>query len=141
MVTAIIDRHVNAWWQTKFVIGADDCAFAVRAILAETGATQIYANRVGEMKTADAIDQHIADETGGRGLVALMVRIAADHGWKRIHPGEAADGDLVILRDPTTKQPVIGIARGSRVLTRSDPGVVAMPLSWASVAYRVIHGA
>lgn len=139
MVTALIDQHVARWLRAPFVVGRDDCAFAVRALLAEAGATTIYENRVGEFGTAEAIEQFIAEETGGRGLVALILQIARQHGWPRIHPGEAVDGDIVILRGPDGA-PVVGVARGRHVLTRANPGVVSLPLLCASVAFRVPHG-
>ncbi len=140
MVAAVIDRHVAQWLKRPFTIGSDDCAFAVRAILQETGATAIYQNRIGEFRTADEIEEFLAEETGGNGLATLIRNIARDHGWARIRPLEAVDGDIVLLRDPVTKAPVVGIARGRHVLTRIADGVLALPKEWASVAFRVTHG-
>lgn len=139
MVASLIDRHAGEWMRRPFITGADDCAFAVRAILAEGGATQIYENRIGEFRTDDEIDAFIADETGGRGLVALICQIARLHGWRRVRPVESIDGDLVLLRDPQ-RLPIVGIVRGPMALTRARPGMAAIPKHAASVAFRVIYG-
>lgn len=137
MVAAVIDRHVAEWLRRPFTIGSDDCAFAVRAILQEAGATCVYQNRVGEFRTAAEIDDFLAEETGGHGLATLIGRIARDHGWPRQRPILAQDGDLALLRDPKSKAPVVGIVRGSHVLTRANSGFLAVPKHWAKVAYRV----
>lgn len=137
MLAPVIDRHVAEWLRRPFAIGSDDCAFAVRAILQEAGATSIYQNRVGEFRTAEAVDAFIAGETNGRGLVALIAQIAREHGWPRCRPGLAVDGDLALLRDPKDGAPVLGIVRGQHVLTRIRGGVLALPKEWAVLAYRV----
>jgi hypothetical protein len=139
MVASLIDRHAGEWMRRPFITGEDDCAFAVRAILAEAGATQIYENRVGEFRTDDEIDAFIADETGGKGLVALICQIARRHGWRRVRPIEALDGDLVLIRG-SDGLPVVGIVRGPMALTRARPGMAAIPKHAASVAFRVIYG-
>lgn len=141
MVAAVIDRHVAAWMARPFVIGADDCAFAVRALLEETGATRVYANRVGEFRDEAAIAGFIAGETGGGGLVALVRDVARRHGWPRRRPDRAADGDIALLRAPDGL-PVLGVVRGPMIVTRARPrGVVAVPRASAIVAFGVCHGA
>lgn len=139
MVSAIIDRHVGEWIRRPFTIGSDDCAFAVRAILEEAGATTVYQNRVGEFRTAADIDEFIASETGGAGLASLIWRIARQHGWRRIRASEAGDGDIVVFRGPD-REPCLGIVRGPMVLTRANPGVLAFPKGRAVLAFKVHHG-
>lgn len=140
MVAAVINRHVAGWMVRPFVTGADDCAFAVRAILEETGATRVYSNLVGEFRDAAAIAGFMAGETGGGGLVALVRGIARQHGWPRRRPEHAADGDIALLRAPDGL-PVLGIVCGPMIVTRARPrGVVAVPRASAVVAFGVSHG-
>lgn len=140
MVAALIDRHIAEWMAEPFRIGSDDCAFSVRAILQDGGATTIYQNRIGEFTTAAAVDEFIAAETGGGGLAALVWQIARRHGWRRIRPAGAQDGDIALFRGPD-REPVVGIVRGPMVMTRARPrGVVGFPKAQASVAFRVAYG-
>jgi len=139
VVSSIIDAHAGCWLRRPFRVGSDDCAFAVRAILQEAGASSAYQNRVGEFTTPDAVDEFIAGETGGGGLVALVLQLARQHGWVRVLPRDAVDGDLALFRGPD-RVPSIAIIRGPMMLTRANPGVVALPKTAASVAFRVAYG-
>jgi hypothetical protein len=134
---AIIDRHVSDWASRPFRIGSDDCAFAVRAILQEFGSTSVYQNRVGEFTTRAAVDSFIESETGGKGLASLILQIARSHGWRRIRPEMARDGDLMLVRCKVTLDPVVAIARGPMALTRAKTGVVAIPKTSAVCAFSV----
>lgn len=138
-VSAIIDRHAAAWLRRPFITGADDCGFAVRGILAEAGAFNGFQNRIGEFRSAAAIEDWLAEETGGGGLVALVAGIARERGWRRQRRQHLQDGDLALARDERGN-PLLGIIRGPRMLTRARFGLAALPLDRVIVGYRVIYG-
>jgi len=141
MVASVIDRHIAEWMRRPFRFGSDDCAFAVRAILQEAGATSVYQNRIGEFTAPGSIAEFVARETAGGGLAALVLKVARDHGWRRIRTSEAVDGDLALFRGPR-REPIVGIVRGPMIMTRAQPrGAVGLPKSMGSVAFRVNYGA
>lgn len=140
-ICAIIDRHAAEWLRRPFQIGVDDCAFALRALLEEAGACSVFANRIGEARTEAAIEQMLADETGGFGLARLIDRIASVHGWKRVDPLDAVDGDLGLTREKRGAPAFLGIARGPVFLTRTREGFAGLPKRVFKVAYRVRYGA
>lgn len=134
----LIDRHAARWASTPFVIGANDCAFAIQKLYAETGALRRFSNIVGLYRTRGEVDAFLAEATQGGGLVALLCDLARQEGWKRVVPAEARDGDLAIGRAPAG-QFWLGVRRGPVFLSKAQTGLACLPVARARVAWHVTH--
>ncbi len=126
--------------KTEFSWGANDCiAFTTRAVDAQSGYDPMNGIR-GTYDTKLGAARALIAYCGDASVETAFDIVAAVHGWREIDPPRASRGSVVLIDDPLTGEPAVGIVAldGMMIIVPSpDGGVTEISLSQARRAWEL----